>query len=680
MFGTQTENAPFAYASSTEGGLTATFQGKLERADEAVEWAYYPYDKQVEVTDHALTLTLPTEYTYDGRLNAPMVALKPNTEDNTLEFKHLCGLLCITVNNLPADAERFTITSAGETAPGLAGPATVSDVTADDPTLVLATNKQKTITYRLGSLNADGSGFKTFFVPVPTGEYPRIEISLYTKNNAEPAFTRTLEQQTISRATMLQVPILDGTTGEGYVLGENTTPITTDLFDLVSTVPDDATSLVYSADATNILPTVGRIIWTPVSEAFPNGFLGKVSSVEQQSDGSYLVKTEVAPLSEAFDLLYINETVDLEMEDGGGTPVKTRIGTAPERTYSFDATWLDGINVNGTVQLGAQLLANIEIDREHNKDFAMLTAQSHVGISATFKIACALNGDEKVDGIPMLARALKVKGVRLGNGIVQIEPSLMPYIHCAPKGEMNFTMEYTYDQSFYAGAQLKDGVWEAGATRVVDNDKSPWDFSDQFKFQGELFVGVSARMNGELYGRDDATFFIEPKFGYKVEGELDLDLGNPDLSMKDILSTLKLTGASVLSGDIGIDASLFVPGDLELSMTVAEKELGKFEWYVLPQINKVNLVSETSSSGTSIIAQTNATRETLTKGTQIAIDVRNSEGNTVQTSEDVSYRGENDENGKAPSPSIRRLKTFPKGRPTPWCPSLSRPCWKRFRS
>ena len=209
VFGTQTVNAPFTYTSSEDQGITAVFSGKTDKPDEEVKWAYYPYDNHVVTDGRSLTIDLPDTYTYNGKLNVPMIATGGS---QTLTFKHLCGLLCITTNRLPEDANRFTITSTGEASPYLTGIGTVEDVTSSNPALTISSTGGRTITYHLGNLTAAATGFKTIFVPIPAGDYPLLEISLYGEGKTEPYFTRTLSQQTIRRAEMLQVPILNGET------------------------------------------------------------------------------------------------------------------------------------------------------------------------------------------------------------------------------------------------------------------------------------------------------------------------------------------------------------------------------------------------------------------------------------------------------------------------------------
>lgn len=294
----------------------------------------------------------------------------------TLTFKHLCGLLCITTNRLPEDASRFTITSTGEASPYLTGIGTVEDVTSSNPALTISSTGGRTITYHLGNLTAAATGFKTIFVPIPAGDYPQLEISLYGEGKTEPYFTRTLSQQTIRRAEMLQVPILNGETGESYVLNKNTQMITDDQLKYVSPSPEDPTTLIYSADLSNNVPKVGNVLWAPVSDTFPYGFLGKVSEVSKSKDGSAQVKTVTAPLSEAFDELYVDEIVEFIPQEGQrGLVSRGYVEGDFLSAVDIELSLAEHYDVVGKLQFTSKLRANIELSKESGKDYVSLVSE-----------------------------------------------------------------------------------------------------------------------------------------------------------------------------------------------------------------------------------------------------------------------------------------------------------------
>ena len=244
VFGTASQNIRFTYQSSTDNG---------------------PYQENATLSGNALTLHLPSEYTYTGNSNAPMLGVKNN--DGTFTFKHLTGLLRITINNVPEEADRFVITSSGETdAPDLAGQATITDINAEDATLSITANGSKSITYNLGTLTEE-TGFRTFFVPLPVGNYPQLSVALYAKDSTDPYFTKTISDITVHRAVMIDMPILDAQTGAQYVLSENTIQLSKEDESYIESVEQtgnetsDENIITYQSDTpSDKLPKVGDIL------------------------------------------------------------------------------------------------------------------------------------------------------------------------------------------------------------------------------------------------------------------------------------------------------------------------------------------------------------------------------------------------------------------------------------
>lgn len=634
VFGTQTVNAPFTYTSSDDQGITAVFSGKTDKPDEEVKWAYYPYDNHVVTDGRSLMIDLPDTYTYDGNLNVPMIATGGS---QTLTFKHLCGLLCITTNRLPEDASRFTITSTGEASPYLTGIGTVEDVTSSNPALTISSTGGRTITYHLGNLTAAATGFKTIFVPVPAGDYPQLEISLYGEGKTEPYFTRTLSQQTIRRAEMLQVPILNGETGESYVLNKNTQMITDDQLKYVSPSPEDPTTLIYSADLSSNVPKVGNVLWAPVSDTFPYGFLGKVSEVSKSKDGSAQVKTVAAPLSEAFDELYVDETVEITPQDGQTRmPSRGFVGT----DFSYEVgikLGSDSHQVTGKMGFTSKLRANIELSKESGKDYAALTADNLFEIEAQALISYE-GKTESQDPVSLLPKPITGAPIPLAGGLIVIIPALDPYAVFTAEGKAIYQATFHTQQHNLFGAELKNGQWKTNSRDIGNSGGSPWNLDGKIDFSGEAYLGTGIELSGRFYGRDDAKMYIKAEAGGKLSGQLSINLEDLEQDAKVKVEEAKLTYTTSITGKLGFDAFVFAP-DLAIEKDFLEIGLRSADLYVLPLLEKLKLTRVTDSQGTSIEAQTNTTRETLSKDMQISIDVRNSKGESVQTSEDKSYEG-----------------------------------------
>lgn len=660
VFGTQTVNAPFTYTSSEDQGITAVFSGKTDKPDEEVKWAYYPYDNHVVTDGRSLTIDLPDTYTYDGNLNVPMIATGGS---QTLTFKHLCGLLCITTNRLPEDASRFTITSTGEASPYLTGIGTVEDVTSSNPALTISSTGGRTITYHLGNLTAAATGFKTIFVPIPSGDYPQLEISLYGEGKTEPYFTRTLSQQTIRRAEMLQVPILNGETGESYVLNKNTQMITDDQLKYVSPSPEDPTTLIYSADLSNNVPKVGNVLWAPVSDTFPYGFLGKVSEVSKSKDGSAQVKTVTAPLSEAFDELYVDETVEITPQDGQTRmPSRGFVGT----DFSYEVgikLGSESHQVTGKMGFTSKLRANIELSKESGKDYAALTADNLFEIEAQALISYE-GKTENQDPVSLLPKPITGAPIPLAGGLIVIIPALNPYAVFTAEGKAIYQATFHTQQHNLFGAELKNGQWKTNSRDIGNSGGSPWNLDGKIDFSGEAYLGTGIELSGRFYGRDDAKMYIKAEAGGKLSGQLSINLEDLEQDAKVKVEEAKLTYTTSITGKLGFDASVFAP-DLAFEKDFLEIGLRSADLYVLPLLEKLKLTRVTDSQGTSIEAQTNTTRETLSKDMQISIDVRNSKGESVQTSEDKSYQGvarPDGDNWTLPSMNIKEtFENIPEG-------------------
>lgn len=394
VFGTASQNIRFTYQSSTDNGNSATFRGDFPE-EETMEQAYYPYQEDATLSGNALTLNLPSEYTYTGNSNAPMLGIKNN--DGTFTFKHLTGLLRITINNVPEEADRFVITSSGETdAPDLAGQATITDINAEDATLSITANGSKSITYNLGTLTEE-TGFRTFFVPLPVGDYPQLSVALYAKDSTDPYFTKTISDITVRRAVMIDMPILDAQTGAQYVLSENTIQLSKEDESYIESVEQtggetsDENIITYQSDTpSDKLPKVGDILlYNEITEKFPSGFLGRVTKVEETNNG-YAIYTVPAALDEAFDQLYIDEVYDLIPEDSEIT--QSRIIISPDEDgffcFQFPVTIEKGAySVNGSITNGYKLHLHFELNNESDlPPYAFVTFQNKIATDFGFGI------------------------------------------------------------------------------------------------------------------------------------------------------------------------------------------------------------------------------------------------------------------------------------------------------
>lgn len=655
IFGTTSQNIQFTYQSSTDNGSSATFRGDFPE-EETMENAYYPYQEDAALSGNALTLNLPSEYTYTGNSNAPMLGVK--NDDGTFTFKHLTGLLRITINNVPEEADRFVITSSAATdAPDIAGQATVADINAENAALSITANGSKSITYRLGALT-EGTGFRTFFVPLPVGEYPQLSVSLYAKDRTDPYFTKTVSDITVRRAVMIDMPILDAQTGAQYVLSENTTEITESMAEHISVSPDDNTTLIYgSGIAEEDVPQVGDIIFAKPSDSLPYGFLGKVTSISGDAEKGYTIQTGTASLYEAFDKLYINDTAELvtitpstranenETEDdlltgNFGIDEKLEVAyTDKESPYQIE----------GTLSAGASLQLTVEIDKEKQLKYMAFTFVPFVKAGVEFSVSDGWNEEGEFGDFPL--KDYNCGLIMLG-GVVPLVPAVQLHLYVQPQGSFSFTTGIECEAKGAAGAEFKNNVWESGFNPIKSDEKSPLDFLEsEIKVEGELFYGFGVELKGKFFNLNNMKMFIQPKAGLKLSGDFTVSSDNT-LTWEEKLKDLSIASSNVLSGSAGVDATL-LGEDAESVFDFSEVEWGKKEYRILPILSKLSSQlmeqvsrTETTSSDAlevrdvSITAE--ASGELLTQDAKLHFELEDAEGNVIRRSSPIEYNVQKD--------------------------------------
>ena len=75
-------------------------------------------------------------------------------------------------------------------------------------------------------------------------------------------------------------------------------------------VVDTNTIIIKSDIPEAMMPKVGEVIFVPLSESVPNGFMGKVTSVSD-AGGDFLVKTQEVSLDDVFEELHIDLTISI---------------------------------------------------------------------------------------------------------------------------------------------------------------------------------------------------------------------------------------------------------------------------------------------------------------------------------------------------------------------------------
>lgn len=550
-------------------------------------------------------------------------------------FKHLTGILRVTLRNVPADAYAFVLRSAGENATPLAGRATVADVSKDGATLSVTEEAGHEITYRIGDL-VPGEDTRTFFIPLPVGDYAELEIEALRQDNTV-LFTRSLGAKAIGRAQIVSVPVVDFQTGEAYVLQDNAIEIDEEMEQYIQlTSIDQATgvcTLVYTQTPAEGMPQAGDVLLRPgISERFPQGFLGKVTSVKETKEG-YTVTTGPACLNDAFKDLVVDEEVVLVPEDKD--LILTRADAPDDLNIglSLNLKRENGFYANGKLSLGFRLRFAIDIRQQ--------------SLSISIRKRVSLNGDLGIEGI-LEGDASKMElhpGIPLGViavGPVAITPRLVPSFVFRPRGVINIGAKLQFDDTSVNTVAFSDGKWTNKQTPVAPTSKSPWDIIDpDFSMELGFFSGVSAELNIAPFQLND--FFsvgVEAQCGFDMSGKLSLSELMTAMNKEEMLASASTTGKFILNGSFVANMNILNFRE-KASFKFIDVTFGETTLKVVPDVEIPEAkVEEESEDKAQAEVKTTVSQQLLTKQTTLAMELENDKGEVVQEGDAMAYKGE----------------------------------------
>lgn len=191
-------------AAGDEGTATATFSAKY-MSGQPEGYAVYPYNANHEMSGSTLTYNFPASYEYtiedndyfvlDGTGNSFNPPMWSAIEDGRVFFKHLGGVLCVKVFDLPAgDDQTLTVTTSNK----ITGTFT-ADLSASSPVLTTsASNTDNVVTINYSNAaEAD----RVFYIPVPTGVYESITVSFEAEGETVvvPFSNKTINARSLQR-------------------------------------------------------------------------------------------------------------------------------------------------------------------------------------------------------------------------------------------------------------------------------------------------------------------------------------------------------------------------------------------------------------------------------------------------------------------------------------------------
>lgn len=574
----QSKNERFTLQSSE--GTSGQFTGQLG-SGEQVDFAYYPYQEDAELNGSTLTMTLPSEYTYTGNSNAPMLGF--SNGENSLSFKHLCGLMKVTVTDVPENSVRFVVTSENKIQ-HIAGTAIVEDIHTATAAFAIKDggNASQTITY---SLSGDASEKElTFFIPLPAGEYDKLTVSLRSADD-KVLFQKSISNAVIRRAVLLSMPTLVCDEDISYVLADHTIQLTQeDELYIQSVTPEgDETSdnnvITYISDTPeDKLPKAGQVLlYSEMTDKFPSGFLGKVISVEKMNSG-YAVHTESAALDEAFDKLYMDKTfdlipdgdrltqtrleisqIDIVQDEDGFYSLRVSVQSKEDRTLIF----------NGTLELSAKAQYKIAFDnKSQTQPTAMIKLFSKVS-TADFEFGVhKKDNEEKTIVIPIWSFP-----VRVNPAFMIITPTVDLSFIIKLKGDIGINTELNLQRISTETLKLENGKWIRDDSAQNENSSLNFEPSGNITIEGSIFGGFGVGLYLKILNNDKKKMGIEPQIGFRATGEVSVDWDDFDGNLYDMFKDTKM------------EAGLGVNIDAEITKIFENKSIENFERKPIFQFN-----------------------------------------------------------------------------------------------
>ncbi len=209
--GTSGSFSTFTLSEDSDGRKEGKFNGTLAEGAQVKGYAIYPASENHTCNaDGTLTLHLPSEYgdfdtDYSPNTHALMIAKadEAGSETQSITFRHLAGVLRLTLKNVPAGAAQVVFTAnTGITGDFKVDPKTEAPVV----NTVEKTETNNTVTIKFKPLAYANISEMQFFFPLPVGEYAGFTVALQDKDGNELWLKSVTKTNKIVRKTLSSLP------------------------------------------------------------------------------------------------------------------------------------------------------------------------------------------------------------------------------------------------------------------------------------------------------------------------------------------------------------------------------------------------------------------------------------------------------------------------------------------
>lgn len=338
-------SCPDADGTSTSAKFVGTPNDNI-----TVSYAVYPYDKDKKDGDMSLngttvSMTLPADFNYTKASNGPMYAPAADYKTKSLEFKHLAGLLKLTISKgIDNKAKKFVITADKS----IAGTCE-ADLNTTSPVLAVTKNGSTTITVILPEFKDDKKGnITTFYIPIPVGTYATLSATLSGEDGAALYPAKKWTDVTVERSDIL-------TASFGYVTIEGGTSTSKLTNDIAAALPNSTTPP--TTPTTTNLQITGTIDATANTEPIKIPIVQNsninmaLATVPTTSESNPLKLEDTQGSAEPTANAVNTMTFAIPKAEPSNAPSLTI--TMPQTTVELDASGNDGTTYNKVTALTA---------------------------------------------------------------------------------------------------------------------------------------------------------------------------------------------------------------------------------------------------------------------------------------------------------------------------------------
>lgn len=338
-------SCPDADGTSTSAKFTGTLDDNI-----TVSYAVYPYDKDKKDGDMSLngttvSMTLPADFNYTKASNGPMYAPAADYKTKSLEFKHLAGLLKLTISKgIDNKAKKFVITADKS----IAGTCE-ADLNTTSPVLAVTKNGSTTITVILPEFKDDKKGnITTFYIPIPVNTYTTLSATLENESGTPIYPAKEWTNVTVERSDIL-------TASFGYVTIEGGTSTSKLTNDIAAALPNSTTPP--TTPTTTNLQITGTIDATANTEPIKIPIVQNsninmaLATVPTTSESNPLKLEDTQGSAEPTANAVNTMTFAIPKAEPSNAPSLTI--TMPQTTVELDASGNDGTTYNKVTALTA---------------------------------------------------------------------------------------------------------------------------------------------------------------------------------------------------------------------------------------------------------------------------------------------------------------------------------------